>query len=141
MRIHDTRWRVVDEAACLCCVKIGSAVCVTNFFCDGGLQTYERARALIAEPARGCFVFSNEHHSGTYIERQADESPNDRNDRAIRKAAWWYSTHFQALQIPVVLVTNDLENKRKAEAMHIQVRVCVCVCEHLGEKSRTYAIW
>ncbi len=32
-------------------------------------------------------VFPNEHHRSTYIERQKDESPNDRNDRAIRVAA------------------------------------------------------
>ena len=85
-------------------------------------KTYDRARALIADISRGCFVFSNEHHSGTFIERQPSESPNDRNDRAIRKAAWWYSTHLPANAPPVILITNDQGNKQKAESENIRVR-------------------
>ena len=33
---------------------------------------------------RNWFVFVNEHHAETYVERRPGESANDRNDRAIR---------------------------------------------------------
>lgn len=51
---------------------------------------YARVRAMIANPAKRAHVFTNEHFSGTFIETRAGESPNDRNDRAIRTAAQWY---------------------------------------------------
>ncbi|VAI10157.1 unnamed protein product [Triticum turgidum subsp. durum] len=41
------------------------------------------------------------------------ESPNDRNDRAIRVAARWYQSHLGD-SAKVLLVTNDRDNKRKA---------------------------
>ena len=34
------------------------------------------------------------------------ESPNDRNDRALRVATAWYSSHLPADSPPVVLVTH-----------------------------------
>ena len=40
---------------------------------------------------RNWFVFVNEHHAETYVERLPGESANDRNDRAIRRAASWYA--------------------------------------------------
>ena len=40
---------------------------------------------------RNWFVFVNEHHAETYVERRPGESANDRNDRAIRRAAAWYA--------------------------------------------------
>lgn len=52
----------------------------------------------------------------TYIEREPGESANDRNDRAIRVAAQWYSKHIpDSAEIKVVLLTNDRLNKEKAE--------------------------
>uniref|UniRef100_A0A8C6Q5A8 Exosome complex exonuclease RRP44 n=1 Tax=Nothobranchius furzeri TaxID=105023 RepID=A0A8C6Q5A8_NOTFU len=56
----------------------------------------------------------------TFIERQPGESANDRNDRAIRVAVKWYSKHLKTLEsgpdgLKVVLLTNDLGNKQKAE--------------------------
>ncbi|KAJ3051446.1 exosome catalytic subunit dis3 [Rhizophlyctis rosea] len=74
---------------------------------------YDRVRALIAEPARSFYVFSNEHSRETYIERQKDESPNDRNDRAIRTATRWYNEHLGGAR-KVVLITDDGDNRRKA---------------------------
>lgn len=50
------------------------------------------------------------------------ESANDRNDRAIRKATTWYENHLnksiketQGRKIKVVLLTDDNENRSKAE--------------------------
>ncbi|EDV25093.1 uncharacterized protein TRIADDRAFT_25898 [Trichoplax adhaerens] len=79
-------------------------------------STYRRIRDAIANPEKKFYVFSNEHHKKTYIERGKDESPNDRNDRAIRVAAKWYQKHMQdnCFQTDIVLLTNDVENKEKA---------------------------
>lgn len=40
-----------------------------------------RLRGLTNEPSKRFYVFANEHHRDTYVEREAGESPNDRNDR------------------------------------------------------------
>ncbi|KAJ3036866.1 exosome catalytic subunit dis3 [Rhizophlyctis rosea] len=74
---------------------------------------YNRVRALISEPSRSFHVFSNEHNRKTYIERDVDESPNDRNDRAIRTAVRWYNEHLGSAR-KVVLITDDGDNRRKA---------------------------
>lgn len=71
------------------------------------------------------FHFSRE----TFIEREPGESANDRNDRAIRVAAKWYSEHFKGCQsdgeeLRVVLLTNDLGNKQKAEENNLLVYKC-----------------
>ena len=52
--------------------------------------SYERLRALCQDPAKRFFVFANEHHRDTYVKTEAGESPNDRNDRAIRVATKFY---------------------------------------------------
>ncbi|KAH6569232.1 hypothetical protein BASA50_002851 [Batrachochytrium salamandrivorans] len=74
---------------------------------------YNRVRALINEPARRFIVFCNEHHRETYIHQEPMESPNDRNDRAIRKAVQWYSSHISSTH-SVVLITDDRDNRTKA---------------------------
>merc|ERR1711899_235862 len=51
---------------------------------------YKRLRDIISDPTRRFYVFINEHHKDTYIERNRGETANDRNDRAIRKSAQWY---------------------------------------------------
>lgn len=86
-------------------------------------SVYKRIRELISSKQRKFFVFSNEHHRETYVERRKEESPNDRNDRAIRVAASWYDEHLKEceggnnedLRIRVVLLTNDRANKEKAK--------------------------
>lgn len=62
----------------------------------------------------------------TFIEREPGESANDRNDRAIRMAAKWYSQHLKsdADGLKVVLLTNDQGNKQKAEESGLLVYKC-----------------
>ncbi|CAI5992075.1 unnamed protein product, partial [Closterium sp. NIES-64] len=79
------------------------------------VAVYGRLRALVAEESRRFFVFSNEHHKDTYIKAEPGESPNDRNDRAIRVAAQWYQQHLGG-KVPVVLITDDKANLAKAVA-------------------------
>ncbi|KJE93975.1 mitotic control protein dis3 [Capsaspora owczarzaki ATCC 30864] len=79
------------------------------------LSLHQRLRAIISDPGRHFHVFVNEHRRETYVEREKDESTNDRNDRAIRVAALWYNHHLSNLRLPVVLLTNDRANLAKAE--------------------------
>lgn len=77
-----------------------------------------------------CAVFYRFHFSReTFIEREPGESANDRNDRAIRVAAKWYSEHLKDIkadgdELRVVLLTNDLGNKQKAEENNLLVYKC-----------------
>ncbi|VAI24595.1 unnamed protein product [Triticum turgidum subsp. durum] len=77
------------------------------------LSVYNRLKTLCTNTARRFFVFTNEHHRDTYVKEMVGESPNDRNDRAIRVAARWYQSHLGD-SAKVLLVTNDRDNKRKA---------------------------
>ncbi len=74
-------------------------------------KLYARVRTFIATNPHAV-VFSNEHHRATYVERVANETPNDRNDRAIRVATAWYAAHLPSLHI--TLLTNDKGNRAKA---------------------------
>ncbi|KAI9002338.1 hypothetical protein BC832DRAFT_561272 [Gaertneriomyces semiglobifer] len=77
------------------------------------MAVYNRVRALVSDRTRRLFVFCNEHHRDTYVERTLDETPNDRNDRAIRTAVEWYNAHMQGDAV-AVLLTDDAANRNKA---------------------------
>ena len=86
------------------------------------LSVYKRLRDAIGNPAKRFHVFANEHHKDTYVERLEGESANDRNDRAIRTAAKWYSNHLShenksAQSSSIVFLTDDRENRKKALAL------------------------
>ena len=76
---------------------------------------YKRLRDIISNHKRNFFVFVNEHRKETYIERQAGESANDRNDRAIRVACKWYHNHLSAYPptkgLGVVMLSDDKKNR------------------------------
>ncbi|KAK3871019.1 hypothetical protein Pcinc_023815 [Petrolisthes cinctipes] len=84
------------------------------------LPIYKRLRDLIESSAKRFYVFSNEHHSECYVEQEAKETLNDRNDRAIRIACWWYSQHFKSAKQSVVLITNDFANCMKARTLELK---------------------
>ena len=102
------------------------------------LAVYNRIRALIADPEKRFYVFSNEHHlyeiflidnSQTYIKKQKSQSINDRNDQgifgiililAIRMAVQWYKNHIP-IDYSVVLVTDDVENRMLGEKEGLDV--------------------
>jgi len=77
----------------------------------------------MAERADNFYVFVNEHHKNTYVERKPGESANDRNDRAIRVACQWYQKHLDSSQnksVKIVLLTEDAKNREIAisEGLH-----------------------
>eukprot|EP00466_Bigelowiella_natans_P006573 jgi/Bigna1/135277/aug1.28_g9985 len=79
------------------------------------INVYNRLYEIINnQRQRKFYVFSNEHHMSTYVERDRKESPNDRNDRAIRVAARWYDTHLEKAA-KITLITDDRDNREKAE--------------------------
>ena len=69
-------------------------------------------------------MLANEHLKETFVERMAGESPNDRNDRAIRTAARWLQEHIvkttALAHIRVILLSEDAENVRKAKEMGVE---------------------
>ncbi|KAF3670598.1 putative exosome complex exonuclease RRP44 isoform 1 [Capsicum annuum] len=66
------------------------------------------------------------------MQAMAGESPNDRNDRAIRKAAKWYQDHLGDAA-SVLLITNDRENKKKAIEEGISAETIECYVKSLGQ--------
>ncbi|XP_011633997.1 exosome complex exonuclease RRP44 [Pogonomyrmex barbatus] len=77
---------------------------------------YKKLKNIIADARRKFFVFINEHHRETYIEREPGEKINDRNDRAIRVAVKWYNTHLNSddNNIKIILLTDDVGNQTHA---------------------------
>ncbi|KAF9266998.1 RNB-domain-containing protein [Marasmius fiardii PR-910] len=94
------------------------------------LPLYNRLKALTKADDKRMWVFYNEYRSETAIIREENETPNDRNDRGIRKATEWYNAHISLTRPPVrgkpppilptaVLLTEDATNRQKAEASGI----------------------
>ncbi|XP_015889583.2 exosome complex exonuclease RRP44 homolog A [Ziziphus jujuba] len=95
------------------------------------LSVYNRVRSICSNSLRKFFVFSNEHHKDTYVKEMDGESKNDRNDRAIRVATQWYQTHLGGAT-RVLLLTNDRENKRKANEEGISAETVETYVKSLG---------
>lgn len=78
---------------------------------------YTRLRSLTknSDDQKRFIVFHNEFNEYTFIDRLPEESINDRNDRAIRKACQWYGEHLKPYEIQVVLVTNDRLNRNATD--------------------------
>lgn len=87
------------------------------------LPVYNRLNAILADKTKRFYMFANEHQRDTFIEKLKDETPNDRNDRAIRVSSKWYNDHLKANGgdgIEVVLLTDDRGNREKASATGIK---------------------
>lgn len=91
---------------------------------------YDRLRKLISTDAKRFFVFLNEHHKDTYITAEPGESPNDRNDRAIRVAAAWYAARLPTKRI--LLLTDDANNRRLAKEAGVEA---LCATEYAKLRS------
>ncbi|PKI85124.1 Dis3p [Malassezia vespertilionis] len=80
------------------------------------LPLYNRLRALMNDPDRHFWLFYNDFHAETCVARDTTETPNDRNDSAIRCATAWYGKHLgcQDTGLDVVLVSDDVANVHKA---------------------------
>jgi exosome complex exonuclease DIS3/RRP44 len=98
------------------------------------LPLYHRLIALTKNEGKRFYVFFNEFRQETHVARDAGETINDRNDRAVRKAVEWYNHHItQAVKarskkqtrIPTVLmITNDRDNLLKAASEKVPATTC-----------------
>ncbi|TCD60755.1 exosome catalytic subunit dis3 [Steccherinum ochraceum] len=91
------------------------------------LPLFNRLKMLMRTDEKTVWVFYNEYRSETAVIREEGETPNDRNDRGIRKATAWYNSHISLARPPIrnqpkpvlttaVLLTDDVANRQKAEA-------------------------
>ena len=79
------------------------------------LPLYNRLIALTKSEQKRFYLFFNEFRAETYVKRDKDETINDRNDRAVRAAAAWYSRHLPKKKRPaIVILTDDQENQKKS---------------------------
>eukprot|EP01132_Coremiostelium_polycephalum_P004708 gene4708-5880_t len=78
---------------------------------------HNRLREIIKDQSRQFYVYPNEYSKYTAVSRDSGESPNDRNDRAIRTATEWYRAHLFKHNIKVLLITNDKDNLQKAKSL------------------------
>jgi exosome complex exonuclease DIS3/RRP44 len=105
------------------------------------LPLYNRLIALTKNEGKRFYVFFNEFRQETYVERNAGETINDRNDRAVRKAVQWYNQHLteavaakskKAKRVPsVVMISDDRDNLQKAKGDGIPAMTCE-LTESLG---------
>ncbi|EXJ96494.1 hypothetical protein A1O1_01620 [Capronia coronata CBS 617.96] len=82
------------------------------------LPLYNRLMSLTRSEEKRFYLFFNEFRSETAVRRADGETINDRNDRSVRNAAAWYTSHLaRATKKPpvIVVLTNDQDNRRKAK--------------------------
>ena len=88
------------------------------------LPLYNRLLALIKTDEKRFYLFFNEFRLETHVRRGQEESINDRNDRAVRTVAKWYSEHLhnaprkskKEKNVPaIVMITDDKGSLQKAK--------------------------
>ena len=107
------------------------------------LPLYNRLVSLVKSEEKRFYVFFNEFRLETYLHREVGESINDRNDRAVRRAAKWYAEHLEQAtkgskkKCPrIVVLTDDKENLRKANIDGIVATSLVDYVSQLEDSDR-----
>ena len=109
------------------------------------LPLYNRLVGLTKSEDKHYYVFFNDFRLETYVVRDKNETINDRNDRAVRKAVSWYQEHLQqAVQSSkrsknapaVVMLSDDRANLQKAQADRINACSLVEYVSGLGDADR-----
>lgn len=109
------------------------------------LPLYNRLVALTRSEDKHFYIFFNEFRLETHVVREAGESINDRNDRAIRQAVKWYVDHLQenmrqtgrSKKPPsIVMLTDDKDNLRKAKAEQLDASSLSNYVQGLEDASR-----
>ncbi|KAG5988550.1 hypothetical protein E4U43_004715 [Claviceps pusilla] len=87
------------------------------------LPLYNRLIGLTKSEDKRFYVFFNDFRLETYVNREPNETVNDRNDRAVREAVKWYGEHLsrnKAAKVPaIVMLSDDQENLRKAREQNL----------------------
>ncbi|KEZ44636.1 Exosome complex exonuclease dis3 [Scedosporium apiospermum] len=97
------------------------------------LPLYNRLINLTKSDEKRFYVFFNEFRLETYVKREENETINDRNDRAIRRAVQWYTEHLAKTKAPkipaVVMLTDDRNNIKKAKEIGVPAQT---LADYLG---------
>lgn len=84
------------------------------------LPLYNRVMNLVKTEDKRFYLFFNEFRAETNVIREEGETVNDRNDRAVRRSAQWYTDHLKSATKKgaptIVVITNDVENRKKSTA-------------------------
>ncbi|RZC38435.1 exosome complex exonuclease RRP44, partial [Asbolus verrucosus] len=91
------------------------------------LPIYKRLCTVIENPNRHFYVFVNDHHKSTYLQKEEDELINDFNDRCIRAACLWYINHLPKNKF--IFLTDDAANRNKAIQENI---LAITVAEYVS---------
>ena len=87
------------------------------------IPLYNRLVGLTKSEEKRFYVFFNDFRLETYVARNPEETINDRNDRAVRRAVKWYGEHLQQavkaagrmkIRPSIVMLSDDKENLEKA---------------------------
>ena len=109
------------------------------------LPLYNRLIGLTKSEEKRFYVFFNEFRLETHVLREIGESINDRNDRAIRHAARWYSQHLQQAvrengrnkTCPtVVVLSDDKDSLRKSDVEGISGSSLAAYVSQLDDADR-----
>ena len=95
------------------------------------ISFYQRVTQLLNTPDRRFFCFVNEFHQDVFVQKLDSESPNDRNDRAIREVCKYYTHHLPGIKI--VLLSDDVNNIRLAKEQGITAFSCREYVESLSK--------
>jgi exosome complex exonuclease DIS3/RRP44 len=83
------------------------------------IPLYNRLIGLTKSEDKRFYVFFNDFRLETFVQREPEETVNDRNDRAVRRATKWYGEHLmqtKAKTIPtIVMLTDDQGNLKKSK--------------------------
>uniref|UniRef100_A0A0K2TTP1 Protein DIS3 homolog n=1 Tax=Lepeophtheirus salmonis TaxID=72036 RepID=A0A0K2TTP1_LEPSM len=97
---------------------------------------YKRLKDLIDDPSKHFYSFVNVHHMDVYVARNPGESPNDHNDRSIRRACEWYSEHLRAHKgLEILLLSDDVENRARAAGKNYRVSSLKAYAEAINDPS------
>lgn len=109
------------------------------------LPLYNRLLSLIKTDEKRFYLFFNEFRLETHVRRDPEESINDRNDRAVRAVAKWYSEHLRASSMKsktekavpaIVVITDDRESLRKAKTENVEALSLPDYVEGLEDSGR-----
>lgn len=85
------------------------------------LSVYKRLLALLKDEKKMYVFYPNEQSAECAIVKRLGETVNDANDRAIRRMCMFISEQI-AEKGTAILLSNDVENRRRAEQDGIQVQ-------------------
>ncbi|CAE7690042.1 Dis3, partial [Symbiodinium sp. KB8] len=78
------------------------------------LALFNRMHSLLRDDGRRFHLFSNEHHRNTYVERREGEAADERDRRAVRTAAGWYTQRLKGKPVTLLFLTGSTSEKAKA---------------------------